>query len=461
MEDKNPPPQRSRRLSAVEAESVMLHLGLRPLSPFPGSNTPWPAVHVECGREVAPTLTNVRRCGGACRHCAREVAGAKRRASLAERAAAEMRAAGFEPLVPYPGTKAPWLCLHTRCGIEVTPNLNAVRRNGTACRRCSTLARGHRFWTPADAETFLASVGLEPLEPFPGSSSKPWRCRHSACGRIVAPRLGNIANGQGACRECGLEATHQAHQLDPTTAAALMRTAGLEPLDPYPGVDARWRCRHEPCGTEVHPTYSNIKAGQGDCTKCAAQAASVRLRMAEDDAVEVFAMAGLTPIEPYPGSMRPWRAQHSCGGTVSPTLSNVRVGKGICRYCNSSFPFRGEADVYLVSEGTALKVGICGPRSARLATHRRYGWQHLWSLRVATGDLAYQLEQSVIRWWRRDLKLAAAYRAAEMPQYGATETVLVNQMTPGRVLAFACDRLNAEGHAFSIIEPNSAQLALF
>lgn len=461
MEDKKPSSQRTRRLSAIEAESVMLKLGLQPLFPFQGSNVPWPALHLECGREVAPTLNNLRRRGGACRHCAREAAGAKRRASLAEGAAAKMRAAGFEPLVPYPGTKSPWLCLHILCGAEVTPSLNAVRRNGTACRRCSTLARGYRMWTPVDAVAFLASVGLEPLEPFPGSSSKPWKCRHIACGRVVAPRLGNIANGQGACRECGLEATHQALQLDPTAAASLMRTAGLEPLDPYPGVDARWRCRHEACGTEVHPTYSNIKAGQGGCAKCAAEAASVRLRMAEEDAVEVFAMAGLTPIEPYPGSMRPWRAQHSCGGTVSPTLSNVRVGKGICRYCNSSFPFGGRADVYLVSDGTALKVGICAPGSARLATHRRYGWQHLWSLQVATGDLAYQLEQSVIRWWRCDLKLEAAYDAAAMPQFGATETVLINQMKPDRVLAFACDHLNSDGRAFTIIEPNNAQLALF
>ena len=199
-------------------------------------------------------------------------------------------------------------------------------------------------WSGAHAANFFDSVDLEPLEPYPGSTSKPWKARHRSCGRTVAPRLGNVAQGQGPCRDCGLEATHRALRLDEVVATDVMAKAGLEPLAPFPGVDAPWRCRHLPCGAEVAPSYSNIKRGQGGCVQCAGQAAALRFRMPEKEATMVFVEAGLRPLDEYPGSSLLWRATHTCGGTVSPTLSNVRAGRGICRYCNSAFPFASEAD---------------------------------------------------------------------------------------------------------------------
>jgi hypothetical protein len=167
--------------------------------------------------------------------------------------------------------------------------------------------------------------------------------------------------------------------------------------------------------------------------------------MPEDQAVAVFAEAGLRPLEKYPGSARPWRARHACGGIVSPTPTNVRVGKGICRYCNSTFPFASEADLYLVTDGTALKIGIAAPGSGRIATHRRYGWLHLWSIRFVTGDAAYNMEQAVLRWWRDALALPPAYATSEMPQEGATETVKADQISHPKVLEFVLRTLEEQG----------------
>jgi hypothetical protein len=48
-----------------------------------------------------------------------------------------------------------------------------------------------------------------------------------------------------------------------------MRTAGYLPLEPYPGADHRWSCRHTPCGREVTPRLSKIRAGEGGCRHCA------------------------------------------------------------------------------------------------------------------------------------------------------------------------------------------------
>lgn len=40
---------------------------------------------------------------------------------------------------------------------------------------------------------------------------------------------------------------------DPREPEEIMRAAGLEPLEPYPGSAAPWRCRHTACGREAPP----------------------------------------------------------------------------------------------------------------------------------------------------------------------------------------------------------------
>jgi hypothetical protein len=101
----------------------------------------------------------------------------------------------------------------------------------------------------------MKSLGLTPLEPWPGGSSRPWNARHDACGRQVSPRLGNLAAGQGPCNYCGHEAGHRKMMLDESDAEAMMRRAGLQPISPFPGVDRAWLCIHIDCGKQTSPTY--------------------------------------------------------------------------------------------------------------------------------------------------------------------------------------------------------------
>lgn len=51
-------------------------------------------------------------------------------------AVAIMRAAGFEPEGPYPGSGAPWKCICLKCGDECAPRFSKVRVRGSGCRRC-------------------------------------------------------------------------------------------------------------------------------------------------------------------------------------------------------------------------------------------------------------------------------------------------------------------------------------
>ena len=425
----------SIKVDPEDAVRIMREAGCTPLVPYPGSAVPWPSVHEPCGRAIAPNYANVRKRGRACKHCAADARGAKRRAGLAAGAVAEMRAAGFEPMEDYPGAEKPWRCRHEPCGRELTPSLNTVRANGTACRECSARTAGRVVWTAETAEATFRDRGLEPLEPWPGSSSKPWRARHVECGRIVSPRLGNVAAGQGPCRECGQEASHAALRLDHDRAAALFLAAGLEPLEPYPGVDAPWRSLHLRCGGETSPTYTNVKAGSRGCNACFRRDLADQLRMPEADARAIMLEKGLDPIEAYPGSGKPWPSRHTCGRVVSPTLSNVRVGKGICRYCNSDFPFDGPATLYLIADRSAVKIGIASPHLRRLADHRRFGWTLAWTVDVGTGDDAYTLEQAIISWWRDELGALPAYGAGDLPQFGFSETARWEDAPPGKVLA--------------------------
>lgn len=447
------------------AEQIMRAAGAEPLVPFPGSNKPWLCIHLECGEQIAPIFNNVRRRGTMCRGCGAKRRGAARRAKLAEAAVKEMLAGGFEPLEPYPGTGKPWRCRHIQCGEERTPTLNSIRANGTACRPCSLRRLGFEVWTTESAVEFFKAHNLEPLEPYPGSSAKPWKARHTVCGRIVSPRLGNVAAGQGACRDCGQEASHRATRLEEAEVVAVMRQAGLEPLDPYPGVDAPWRCRHEPCGREVSPRYFNVKRGQGGCATCAAAAASARLLMPEPDARAIMATAGLEPVEPYPGSGRPWKSRHTCGKIAYPTLSNVRAGKGICRYCYSAFPYDGPAMVYLVADHHALKIGCAARHGDRVATHLRYGWTHAWSIDLTTGDEAYNVEQAILDWWRNDLGIPATYAPSQMPQEGFTETASWEEATPSETLTRALEILEELGiglvqlHAAESVDSRPTRIA--
>lgn len=424
----------SIKVDPADAERIMRAAGCIPLVAYPGSAALWSCIHESCGRTITPTYGNVRQGKGVCKACSVMERGAKRRAGLAEAAVLQMRAAGFEPLEPYPGTDKPWRSRHVVCGEERTPSVNTVRSRGTACRDCSARAAGRAVWTPESAEATFRARGLEPLEPWPGSSSKPWQARHVACGRIVKPRLGNVAAGQGPCRECGQEATHDALRKSEDEAVVLFRTAGLEPLEPYPGVDSPWRSRHKRCGGEVAPSYTNLKRGQGGCLTCAKRDLADQLRMPEADARAIMLNQGLDPIEPYPGSGRPWASRHSCGKLVSPTLSNVSAGNGICRYCNSSFPFDGPAVLYLVVDRNAMKIGCASPDGKRLAAHLRYGWAVAWTIDVGSGDDAANLERAILTWWRKELSLAPAYRPEDLPQTGYSETALWDAVNPADVL---------------------------
>ena len=237
-----------------------------------------------------------------------------------DKAAAAMRSAGFEPLVPYMGVDTPWLSKCRQCSRQVQPTLSNVRA-GKRCRYCN----GHTV-IPDEAMALMRSAGLEPLVPYPGANT-PWKCRCTVCGFEPTPTLNSARNGHG-CRNCAGQV------LDPAEAVRIMRAAGLEPKIPYPGADTPWPCRCIACGNNPSPSLSSVRAGSG-CKYCGRIKSGQARRIPEADAVAVMRAARLEPVVPYPGANNSWQCRcATCGRTISPSLATVRTGTGTgCSYC--------------------------------------------------------------------------------------------------------------------------------
>ena len=121
--------QRGPEATAI---NLMRAAGLEPLEPYQNVMTPWRSQCQSCGKEVSPLLNNIRNGQGGCAWCAHG-------AVDPDEAASFMRAAGLEPLTAYPGRASPWPCRCQCCHQTVSPRYGAVR-NGSGCRYCNDTA---------------------------------------------------------------------------------------------------------------------------------------------------------------------------------------------------------------------------------------------------------------------------------------------------------------------------------
>lgn len=140
----------AQRGDPEQAEADMLAAQLRPLVPYPGVNDPWRSECLRCGDEVNPRLGHVRQGHGGCFRCGRARTAAAQLGD-AVHAAAEMEAAGLQPLETYPGYNNPWRCIHRACGQEVRARLASIRAGQGGCTHCAT----HGFNLSAPAVVYV------------------------------------------------------------------------------------------------------------------------------------------------------------------------------------------------------------------------------------------------------------------------------------------------------------------
>ena len=189
-----------------------------------------------------------------------------------------------------------------------------------------------RRLTDAETSLVMQRAGLTPLEPYPGADT-PWKCKCDSCGHEVTPLYTSVKRGSG-CRFCGVEQRSSSRRFTDLETVPVMRVAGLLPLEPYPGAKAAWLCKCTTCGTRCSPSFHNVKSNGGGCRTCANKKRSVSRKVNEKDARELMTAAGVTPLEPYPGSKIPWRCRcDACGREVTPRHSSIKQGRGGCIYC--------------------------------------------------------------------------------------------------------------------------------
>ncbi|MGI8335213.1 hypothetical protein ACRYCC_35135 [Actinomadura scrupuli] len=240
----------ARRIPEDQAVAAMQAAGAEPLEPYPGSMRSWKCKCLSCGREISPTLHNVKASQNPCGYCSGT------RVDV-QQAIQAMRDAGVEPLEDFPGSDEPWPSQCLRCHRKVAPRYSSIKQGQTGCAYCAG-----RLVDPAEAVELMREAGVEPQKPWPGSDTD-WPCVCLTCNRAISPRYNNVRRGNAPCAYCA------GAVVDPVLAIKLMQDKGYEPLEPYPGSGVPWECRHLPCGGIVFPRYSGIRAGYGGCTTCA------------------------------------------------------------------------------------------------------------------------------------------------------------------------------------------------
>lgn len=184
-------------------------------------------------------------------------------------AAAEMRTAGVEPLVRYPGSNRPWPCRCMTCGTHVAPRLYHVRTGVNACKVCGARRAALARQLPEhEAVRRMIEAGYVPLGPYPGHSGDPWPALHLGCGRLATPNLQKARKGVDSCRMCTFRGFGATPRLTAEAAESLMAAADFHPLTPFPGPYRPWPAVHTACGTETALTVAQVRHREG-CLRCA------------------------------------------------------------------------------------------------------------------------------------------------------------------------------------------------
>ena len=147
----------------------------------------------------------------------------------------------------------------------------------------------------AEATSDLLSKGFRPVGEYRGSQ-QPWDIECLRCGFQFASTRAKIKRGDVKnCPNC----REKLRSIFAQEASDVMRSAGLSPLEDYPGKNsAPWKCTCDRCGSQVSPTFANVKSGGGGCIYCGIKAVAKSKVIPSDVAIKVMNDANLKPLEP-------------------------------------------------------------------------------------------------------------------------------------------------------------------
>ena len=235
----------------------------------------------------------------------------------------------LKPIETYVNSSTPLKTECLICGNIIFSRLDKVNSFGHRCGYCSGLKDADK-----KAEAFVKKLGHTPLEPY-RSALKNWKMQCGGCGNIIAPRYNSLQQGAWGCKFCGhKKAGAKRREIGSKKAVAMMRKAGCEPLEPYPGSHAPWKSRCMKCDALVQPRLGGIQSGQGGCKRCGIASSAQTRMFTPREAKKIAIKNKMKPLESYKGSNKKWKCKClRCGKVSSPYFAAIRDGKYGCLWC--------------------------------------------------------------------------------------------------------------------------------
>lgn len=335
-----------------------------------------------------------------------------------------MLKAGLEPLEPYKSFHAKWKCLHIECGKIVYPTYASIQGGQGGCRDCGfKIGSSKRKNDEASVMEVMKKAKLKPLEPYKNTNAK-WKCRCLVCKKSVVVLFKQVRRNNRGCQYCSQRL------VDEKDAVKVMLKAKLKPLVPYKNSNGKWKCKCLVCNRTVFPSYNSIQRGQGGCRYCAGNIKDPA------KAEKIFIKARLKPLEPYKSANAKWKSRcMTCNQIVFPSYANVNNGHSGCIYCSDiGFKPQEPAILYLITHHrmNAIKIGITNANTiiSRLNQFKRQGWTIHKKYSFKKGIRASLIEDEVITWLKKDLKLTNHLTPKDMPITGGhTETFNADSIT--------------------------------
>ncbi len=281
---------------------------------------------------------------------------------------------------------------------------------------------GHR-WTEERARELAQRVRAELLEPFVRVDAEI-RFRCLDCGVEGVSSVHRMRRAKLACWPCSRIMAGETGRLTRERVVQILSDAGYQLVGEYRRSRTPVEVRCVRCGNRAFVRVDNVRTGKA-CSACRFRWLSEHHRLDGGEVSQRAAVARIELLEPFNSTHQAIRVRCLECGYESRRCINWANPSSACIRCgHRPYDFTAPSLVYLLRhrEWPALKIGVTNVGSNRLMDHDGGGWDCIYQKHVS-GQLAYEIEQLVLAWWRTQLQLGPYLSREEMPQGGWTETV--------------------------------------
>jgi hypothetical protein len=433
----NPPMGSNKQtLSQGEVESLFLKQGLRVLEPYVNSRTRIKSECLGCGKVVHPFYRQIWSGQSGCRDCS------SNRLKLNNQELNEtFERLNITLIGEYRNSKIP---VAVQCNVcrstsdEIVARLRKMRVfHCVICKPQKTFVRRRKHLSPSKSffgndkildeiqvgllKNEFASLNYLLLGEFQ-TVHKPVSVRHISCGTVSDRSLHSIRKGAGFCKGC-----MKNRVITEEEALKVLDKAGFSPVGKYVNGDTPWESKCKKCGKLSNPTIHTLKGRKSGCAYCSG------VRVDPDDAERVMISVGYIPLEPYKNNKAKWKSRHEvCGKVVYPMYNSIQSGQGGCSNCADKYSYFEPSYFYVMENGifSSLKIGISNSdsRDDRVVVHSKHGWKLVKRIDFENGFLAYEFEQTLLKYLRGSRNIPIHLSKKEMPQSGYSETVSMDLM---------------------------------